>query len=42
MNEAGEKQYSEIVFQAKKVEWEKIVLPDEYSYLPLPQTTITV
>lgn len=32
MNKA---QYAEIVFQAKKVEWERIVLPDEYSYLPL-------
>ena len=28
----GEEQDSEIVFAAKKVEWEKIVLPDEYSY----------
>lgn len=36
-----EEQYAEIVFQAKKVEWEEIVLPDEYSYLPLPQSTIT-
>ena len=28
-------QHAEIVFHAKKVEWEMIVLPDEYSYLPL-------
>ena len=34
-------QYAEIVFQAKKVEWEKIVLPEEYSYLPLPQSLST-
>ena len=34
-------QYAEIVFQAKKVAWEKIVLPDEYSYLPLPQSLST-
>lgn len=34
-------QYAEIVFQAKKVEREAIVLPDAYSYFPLPQTTIT-
>lgn len=33
----GEEQYSEIVFTAKKVEWEKIVLPDEYCYLVLPE-----
>ena len=33
----GEKQYSEVVFTAKKVEWEKIVLPDEYCYLVLPE-----
>ena len=33
----SEEQYSEIVFTAKKVEWEKIVLPDEYSYLVLPE-----
>lgn len=36
MNEAGGKQYSDILSQAKKVEWEKIVLPEEYRYLPLP------
>ena len=34
-------QYAEIVFQAKKVVWEKIALPDEYSYLPLPESAIT-
>ena len=33
----GEERYSEIVFTAKKVEWEKIVLPDEYCYLVLPE-----
>lgn len=33
----SEEQYSEIVFTAKKVEWGKIVLPDEYSYLVLPE-----
>lgn len=32
-----EKQYSEIVFTAKKVEWEKLILPEEYSYLVLPE-----
>lgn len=34
----SEEQYSEIVFTAKKVEWEKIVLPEEYRYLALPQS----
>lgn len=29
--------YSEIVYVAKKVEWEKIQFPDEYKYLPLPE-----
>ena len=33
----GEERYSEIVFTAKKVEWEKIDLPDEYCYLVLPE-----
>lgn len=33
----GEEFYSEIVFTAKKVDWEKLILPDEYCYLPLPQ-----
>ncbi len=28
--------YSEIVYLAKKVEWERIKLPKEYEYLPLP------
>lgn len=41
LTKRSDAQYAEIVFQAKKVEWEKIVLPDEYSYLPLLQTAIT-
>lgn len=31
-----EEAYSEIVYAAKKVEWEKVPIPTEYSYLPLP------
>jgi hypothetical protein len=33
----GEQQYSELVYSAKKVEWSKIKLPDNYKDLPLPQ-----
>ncbi len=29
--------YSEIVYVAKKIEWEKIQFPDVYKYLPLPE-----
>lgn len=32
-----EDKYSEIVYAAKKVEWDKVNLPAEYSYLPLPE-----
>lgn len=32
-----EKEYNEIVYSAKKVEWSKLVLPEELSYLPLPE-----
>lgn len=28
--------YSEIVYAAKKIDWDKVKLPDEYSYLPKP------
>ncbi len=31
-----EEAYSEIVYAAKKVDFEKIKIPNEYSYLPLP------
>lgn len=34
--ERKDEQYSEIVFSAKKVDWEKLEFPDEYKYLPLP------
>lgn len=30
-------EYSEIVHVAKRVEWEKIIFPEEYSYLPMPE-----
>ena len=32
--------YSEIVYLAKKVDWEKVKLPEEYKYLPLPSNNI--
>lgn len=32
-----EDKYSEIVYAAKKIEWDKVKLPMEYSYLPLPK-----
>lgn len=32
----GEERYSEIVYAAKKVDWNRIVLPEEYAYLPIP------
>lgn len=31
-----EELYSEIVYAAKKVDWEKVKVPAEYSYLPMP------
>lgn len=31
------KRYSEIVYVAKKIDWENIVFPEEYAYLPIPQ-----
>ncbi len=34
--EIADEDYSEIVYAAKKVEWEKIKLPKAYSYLSLP------
>lgn len=34
----GETQYNEIVYCAKKVDWTKIKLPENYSYLTLPDT----
>ncbi len=33
----SEGQYSDIVYVAKKVDWENITLPAEYAYLPLPK-----
>ena len=33
---SDEEKYSEIVYVAKNVEWEKISFPKEFSYLPLP------
>ena len=33
----SESQYSEIVYAAKKVDWEKIVLPSNFQNLPLPE-----
>lgn len=33
----GDERYVEIVYVAKKVDWSKISLPEEYSYLSLPQ-----
>lgn len=32
----GEERYSEIVRCAKGVDWDKLKLPEEYAYLPLP------
>lgn len=34
----SETHYNEIVYVAKKIEWDKIVFPEEYSYLPKPTT----
>lgn len=34
----GEDQYEELVYKAKKVDWSKINLPEEYKYLPLPSS----
>lgn len=33
----GEQEYSEIVYAAKKIEWEKVKFPDGYTYLPKPE-----
>ena len=33
----ADKQYSDIVYMAKKVDWESVVLPPDYAYLPLPK-----
>lgn len=33
----GEEKYSEIVYAAKKVDWNKLKLPQEYEYLSLPE-----
>lgn len=39
----GEERYSEIVYAAKKVDWNKLRLPQGYEYLPLPEmSTIPV
>ena len=32
----GKEQYTEIVYTAKKVDWESLALPEEYQYLSLP------
>lgn len=32
----GDVEYSEIVYSARKVDWQRIKLPEGYSYLPLP------
>ena len=29
--------YNEIVYAAKKIEWDKTILPDDLQYLPLPK-----
>lgn len=36
-----EDRYSEIVYAAKKIEWDKMKLPVEYSYLPLPLSEVS-
>ena len=33
----SDKDYTEIVYTAKKIKWENIVLPDPYANLPLPK-----
>ena len=33
----SESQYIEIVYSAKKIDWEKIELPRDFQYLPLPE-----
>lgn len=35
----GEEKYSEIVYAAKKVDWNKLKLPQGYEYLPLPESS---
>lgn len=35
---ATEDTYSEIVYSAKKVDWDTFILPEKYSNLPLPNT----
>ena len=38
----GTERYEELTYTAKKVAWESIKLPEEYSYLPLPhKETVT-
>lgn len=32
------KKYEEITYLAKKVDWENIIFPDEYNYLPKPES----
>ena len=34
-----EQQYTELVYLAKRVEWEKLLLPKEYQYLHLPKNS---
>lgn len=33
----GEKEYTELVYRAKKVDWAKVRLPEPYNKLPLPE-----
>lgn len=35
----SEKQYSEIVYLAKKIEWDKVIFPVEYQYLSLTKNS---
>ncbi len=36
----GETLYAERVYAAPKIDWRKLVLPQGYEYLPLPETPI--
>ncbi len=36
----GEEKYQEITYIAKKIDWDTITFPDEYSYLPKPQPAV--
>lgn len=38
----SEANYSEIVYSAKKINWDNIVLPQNYEYLPKPKVEILV